>query len=82
MKADEGSATDRNARRCSRHHVVIARAVVALVVTDRAHDRELVGDRGQTRKVLREVHARDVENYSGSQDKSGVCARDARERTS
>ena len=42
MEADERAAADGNARRGAGHHVVVARAVVALVVADRADHRELV----------------------------------------
>ena len=57
MEADEGAAADRDARRGAGHHVVVAGAVVALVVADRADDRQLVGDGRQARQVLREVDA-------------------------
>ncbi len=57
MKADERAAADRNPRRRAGHHVVIAGAVVPLVVANRADDRQLVGDAGQPRHVLREVDA-------------------------
>ncbi len=44
VKADEGAAADRDARRSAGHHVVVAGAVVALVVADGAHHGQLVGD--------------------------------------
>ena len=57
MKADERAAADRNARRRAGHHVVVAGAVVALVVADRADDAQLVADRGQPLHVLGKVDA-------------------------
>src|SRR5262249_45831310 len=59
VEADEGAAADRDARRGAGHHVVVAGAVVALVVADRPHHRELVGHGGQARHVLGEVDALD-----------------------
>jgi len=59
MKADERAAADGNSRRRAGHHVVVARAMVALVMTDRANDGELIGDGPQPLHVLREAHAGD-----------------------
>ena len=60
MKADEGAAADGNSRRRAGHHVMVARAVVPLIVADRADHREFVGDRTQPLHVLREPHAGDL----------------------
>ena len=60
VEADERAAADRDPRRGAGHHVVVARAVVALVVADRPHDGELVGDRRQPLHVLGEVDAGDL----------------------
>ena len=58
MKADKRAAADRDARRRAGHHVVIARAVIALIVADRADDGQLVGDVREPLHVLRELDAR------------------------
>src|SRR5690606_13144270 len=59
MEADERATADRNPRRRSGHHVMIASAMVALIMPDRADHGELVERRGQSRHVLGEMDARD-----------------------
>ena len=60
VKADERSATDRDPRRRSGHHVMIAGPVIPLVVADRADHGRLVGDARQPRHDLRVVDAGDL----------------------
>ena len=60
VKAHEGPATDRNAGRGAGHHVMIAGPVIALVMADRADDRQFVGDRPQSHHVLRQLHPGDT----------------------
>ena len=57
MKADEGAAANRDARRSAGHHVMVAGTVIALVVANGAHDGQLVGNRTEALQVLREVDA-------------------------
>ena len=57
MEADERPAADRNARRRTGHHVVVAGAVVALVVADRADDGQLVACRRERLHMLGEEDA-------------------------
>ncbi len=55
VEADERAASDRDPWRSAGHHVVVARPVVALVVSNRSNDRQIVRDGGQPSHQLREV---------------------------
>ena len=55
MEADEGAATDGDARWCAGHHVVIARTMVALVMAYRSDDRVLVRDASELWQVFADL---------------------------
>ena len=82
MEADERAAADRNPRRGAGHHVVVAGAVVALVVADRADDRRTCRRSPASRcHVLREVHAGDLAWRSARTRRESRPARRAWDRT-
>ena len=57
MKTDKRTATDGNPGGCPRHHVMVARAVISLIVSNRPNDRKLIGNGRQSLHGLREKHA-------------------------
>src|SRR5579859_6961332 len=59
MKTDESAAAYGNSRGSSRHHVMVASAVIILIVAHRTEYCQLVADRCQPRHVLREEHSGD-----------------------
>lgn len=60
METDEGAAADGNAGWRAGHHVMVARAVIALVVSNRSDDGVFVRDRCELGKMLREVNPWDA----------------------
>ena len=60
METDESPTSDRDARRSTGHHVMVASTVVRLVVMYGSNDRILVRNLGQLRQVLANTYARNI----------------------